>query len=183
VLALSVQIGVWVMRNRVGFVDWLRPVHGGKVEENMRLLQEAMLWVRANTERDAMLIANVHTPSNRQKDHWGALDGTLAGVHYYYSALSERRLLVEGPNYLLDPRRVGERMERAAEIFHQRKPPSAGMFGAMPCYAVLDRRVGDGASLELPEAARVFANARIEIHRLPRTPVPAGVIALVAPTP
>ena len=53
-------------------------------------MQEALLWVRHNTERNAVLVANACTPENMKKDHWVTLDRTLTGVHFYYSALSER---------------------------------------------------------------------------------------------
>jgi hypothetical protein len=167
VATLAAQSGTWLLRNRVGFADWMRDKPGLEIDADMLRLREALLWVRANTEPNAVLVANTCTPTNLKNDRWDSLDRTLTGVHYYYSALSERRLLVEGPNYLLHPERVSRRMELAAEVFYHHRPPSAEMFGGMPCYALIDHSLRDGAEVALAPQSRVFANARIEIYRMP----------------
>ena len=168
-VTLTFQLRSTVLALRRGMGEWLRPVIGVRALPAMELLHEATGWLRHNAEPNAVIVANAFTQSNRDKDRWGALDGTLVGVHFYYSALSERRLLLEGPNYLLDPRRVIQRMEIAANIFYRQQPPTAEMLDGAPGYVLLDRAVGDAAKVALPESARVFTNARIDLYRVPRT--------------
>src|SRR5205823_3360646 len=107
-------------------------------------LQEALLWVRANTEPDAVLVANACTPENMRHDHWGALDRTLMGVHFYYSALSERRLWFEGPNYILDTSRARLRANlESAFFYHGRSLPPKLVNDDGPVYALIDRSLAD----------------------------------------
>jgi hypothetical protein len=178
VAVLGVQIAGRCYRGRTGLAEWLNTKPGlAAMSRDMQGLREALLWVRHHTETDAVLVTNTFTSDNMKKDHWGAVDGTLAGVHYYYSALSERRLLVEGPNYLLDPVQISQRLELAADIFYRRRVPTADLFGGMPCYAVIDHTVADKAAVALDPKARIFGNARIEIYRLPRNAAALGIIA------
>jgi hypothetical protein len=161
------QVTVSLHRKTPGWNDWLSRAVADRPEEEIGRLEEALLWVRKNTEPRALLVASPYTAANMKKDHWGAVDGTLTGVHYYYSALSERRMLVEGPHYLLDTKRVSTRLELADDIFYRQRPATAELFGDGPAYLVLDRAVADGAKPPAPPAERVFANPRIEIYRLP----------------
>lgn len=164
-LALAAQSATSVLRQQRGFSEWLRIGANTRVTENMRQLRETMLWIRGHTERDAVLVANAFTPVHLQKGRGRLVDHTTAGVHYYYSALSERRLWVEGPTYVMQTTMARQRMERAARVFAGGAPASAVTSG--PCYALVDLSLGDGAKPALPLRARVFANARYEIYRLP----------------
>jgi hypothetical protein len=179
-VTFAFQVRSTALGLRRGMGEWLRPVLGLRALPAMELLHEATGWLRHNAEPDAVIVANAFTQANREKDRWGALDGTLIGVHFYYSALSERRMLLEGPNYLLDPRRVIQRMEIAANIFYRQQPPTAEMFGGAPGYVLLDRAVGDAAKVALPEAARVFTNSRIDLYRVPRAADAAKTAAVAA---
>ena len=168
VLALAVQSGGWIHRNHAGLTEWLRLPPALRVNDRMFALHEAMLWVRDHTEPNAVLVANAFTPGHLRQGRGILVDQTTAGVHYYYSALSERRLYVEGPTYLLDAARARRRMDRAATIFYGGKVPRTGMPDAAPCYAIIDRSLNDGARIALPDRNRIFLNARFEIYRLPR---------------
>lgn len=165
--ALVVQTSLWWTRNRVGLREWIRTPADIQPDSYMRELREALLWVRGSTELNAVLVANACTPENMTKDHWGALDGTLTGVHFYYSALSERRLWFEGPNYIMDTTRARRRADLASGFFYRGQPLSATrVAGDGPCYVLLDRSINDGARVTLPADHRVFANSRMEVYRI-----------------
>ncbi|MSU50836.1 MAG: hypothetical protein EXS37_17405 [Opitutus sp.] len=164
--ALGVQTSLWWRRNQAGFGEWLKTPTNLKPDGYMRELQEALLWVRHNTESDALLVANACTPENMRKDHWGALDRTLTGVHFYYSALSERRLWFEGPNYILDTTRARIRANLASNFFYRGRPLASQTVGKAPSYILLDRSLNDGAVVTLPFGALIFSNSRMEVYRL-----------------
>jgi hypothetical protein len=166
IAALGVQTSLWWTRNSGGLRAFLRTPPDLQPDDYMSELQEALLWVRNNTAPNAVLVANAFTPENMKKDHWGALDRTLMGVHFYYSAISERRLWFEGPNYILDTTRARSRANIASNFFYRRKPLDAEVVSAAPTYVLLDRNLRDGAEVTLPPGNRVFANRRIEIYRL-----------------
>lgn len=165
-VTLGLQTSLWWKRNSPGFAEWLRTPVDLKPDEHMATLQEALLWVRHNTERDAVLVPNAFTPENMRKDHWGALDRTLMGVHFYYSALSERRLWLEGPNYILDTARARLRASLAADFFYRGRPLPPRTVTRSACYVLVDRSLQDGARVPLARGSRVFANTRMEIYRL-----------------
>src|SRR6185295_2283018 len=144
---LAVQTSNWVVRNNVGFREWLKTPTNLKPDGYMGELQEALLWVRDHTEPNAVLVANACTPENMKKDHWGALDRTLTGVHFYYSALSERRLWFEGPNYILDTTRARIRANLASNFFYRGRPIAPELVNRRPCYALVDRSLQDGAKV------------------------------------
>lgn len=179
---LTVQMSLWVARNRVGFQEWVKTPTNLRPDGYMQELREALLWVRQNTEPDAVLVANACTPENMKKDHWGALDRTLTGVHFYYSALSERRLWFEGPNYILDTTRARIRANMASNFFYRSRPLAPEIIGDSPSYVLHDRSLKDGAVVTLPLGARVFSNARIDIYRLsPLSVTIAAAAASAAP--
>jgi hypothetical protein len=175
--AILVQAAVWAGRNYAGFSTWLAQPPPTRIEHDLQELAEALLWVRRNTEPGAVLIANACTAPNLRADHWDALDHTLAGVHYYYSAISERRILVEGPNYLWDAGRARERLELASSIFYRGALPPANLVGTAPWYLLRDHKVRDAAPVSLASIPRAFANSRIEIYRLPS---PAAAVAVAS---
>ena len=166
VCALGVQTTLWWKRNAVGLGEWLKTPTDLKPDGYMRDLREALLWVRTNTEPNAVLVSNACTPENMKKDHWGALDHTLTGVHFYYSALSERRLWFEGPNYILDTTRARLRASMASNFFYRDQPLAPGAVSAGPSYILIDRSLPDNAKVALPPSQRVFVNPRMEIYRL-----------------
>jgi hypothetical protein len=171
--ALGLQATLWWTRNRPGFVDWLNTPPDLKPDGYMQELREALLWVRQNTERNAVLVANAFTPENMRKDHWGALDRTLMGVHFYYSAFSERRLWFEGPNYVLNGPLLSRRAALASDFFYRGRPLPAWLVAEAPSYVLLDRSLRDNATVTLPLGARVFSNSRMTVYRL-SDPAPAG---------
>lgn len=166
-LTLVAQCGLWVARNRTGLDAWLRHSPHQRITDEMLSLLEAMRWIRESTEPNAVLVANAFTAGNLKEGRGIVVDHTTAGVHYYYSAFSGRRLYVEGPTYLLDRPRVQRRMQRAAELFYRGALPEFAVAPASPFYAIIDRTLNDGASIALPADFRVFENARYEIYRLP----------------
>ena len=178
--AMGVQSSLWWRRNLPGLAEWFSTPPNLKPDPYMRELQEALLWVRKNTERNAVLVANAFTPENMRKDHWGALDHTLMGVHFYYSAISERRLWFEGPNYIMDTTRARIRANLASNFFYRGRPLDPAMVAEAPSYVLLDRSLKDDAVVTLPLGARVFSSPRISIYRLSELPARAGRRALMA---
>ena len=166
VTSLGVQTGLWWTRNSKGLREFLKTPADLRPDGYMQELQEALLWVRNNTEPTAVLVANSCTPENMKKDHWGALDRTLTGVHFYYSAISERRLWFEGPNYILDTTRARTRASMASNFFYRGGLLDGRTVSEDPTYVLLDRSLADGANVALPLGHRVFANRRMEIYRL-----------------
>ncbi len=164
--ALVMQSSLWWKRNQSGLTAWLNTPTDLHPDGTMRELQEALLWVRENTEPNAVLVANAFTPENMRKDHWGALDRTLMGVHFYYSALSERRLWFEGPNYIMDTSRARLRASLASNFFYRGRELAPVIVTEAPSYVLLDRSLKDDAVVTLPLGARVFSNPRISIYRL-----------------
>ena len=166
VVALGVQASLWVSRNRVGFSQWLSAPVKIPADDQMAQLHEALRWVRQNTESNAVLMANSCTPENMKKDHWGALDRTLTGVHFYYSALSERRLWFEGPSYIMDTTRARIRANLASAFFYRGRPLDSTTISGAPCYVLVDRSLDDGAKVPSTGHTRVFNNSRIDIYRM-----------------
>ena len=166
VASLGVQTSLWWTRNSKGLREFLKTPADLRPDDYMQELQEALLWVRNNTEPTAVLVANSCTPENMKKDHWGALDRTLTGVHFYYSAISERRLWFEGPNYILDTTQARLRASMASNFFYRGEVLNSGTVSNDPTYVLLDRSLADGAQVTLPLGNRVFVNRRMEIYRL-----------------
>ncbi len=170
VLAFGLQTSLAWKRNSLGFREWFHTPTDLKPDQYMRDLAEALLWIRHHTEPDAVLISNACTPENMRKDHWGALDRTLTGVHFYYSALSERRLWLEGPSYLLDATNARLRADLASDFFYRGRRLTPRLVGGGPAYVLLDHSLRDGAVVPLPAGARLYSNSRMDIYRLAPTP-------------
>ncbi|MBL9188251.1 MAG: hypothetical protein JNK23_12270 [Opitutaceae bacterium] len=165
-VVLGVQTSLWAQRNYTSFREWLQTSTDLKPDAYMRDLREAMLWVREHTEPNAVLVANAFTPENMKKDHWGALDRTLMGVHFYYSALSERRLWFEGPNYHLDTTRHRIRANLASNFFYRGRELRPATVSDGPSYILRDRSLSDGAQVPVAQCHLVFTNARMDVYRL-----------------
>jgi hypothetical protein len=161
-----VQTWGWWTLNSTGLREFLKTPTDLQPDGYMRELREGLLWVRTNTELDAVLVANAFTPENMKKDHWGALDRTLMGVHFYYSAISERRLWFEGPNYIMDTTRARLRARIASNFFYHGMPLQPSAVSAAPTYILVDRSLKDGAKVPLPVGSHVFSNARLDVYRL-----------------
>lgn len=158
------QIGTWVVRSRSGFVRWWH--EPATIDPNLIALREAMTWVRQHTEPHAVLIANAFTPENFRHTEPSTPDHTELGVYYYYSALAERRLWVEGPRYLPHPPEAWRRMRVAADIFYHGATPPAALTDAGPCYLLIDHSLLDGAFVPASVGPPVFSNLRFEVYRL-----------------
>jgi hypothetical protein len=169
-LAFVVQASVWMARNAPRFADWLHSTPVVRADEGQGDLTEAMLWIRRNTERNAVLVANAWTPENTRSDHWGALDRTLLGVHFYYSALSERRLWFEGHHYVLNGPLLSHRAALASDFFYRSGRLERAVVSAAPVYVLVDHALKDDAGLQLPPASRLFSNRRISVYPLPVEP-------------
>jgi hypothetical protein len=178
-VALVLQASVWMARNAPRFADWLRTAPVVRADEGMGDLAEAMLWVRRNTERNAVLVANAWTPENTRGDHWGALDGTLLGVHFYYSALSERRLWFEGHHYVLNGPLLSRRAALASDFFYRGGALLPRLVSSAPVYVVVDHAMKDDAHRLLAPESRLFSNRRISIYPLPVGP-PARAAEIAA---
>lgn len=166
---LAQQLNGWVQNNRVGFRRWLEP--SGYSEESLRWLRLAMLWVRQNTPVDAVLVSNLFCERHVRPDGRVRIDNIRLGTHYYASALSERRLWVEGPSYALDPAEAKRRLRDADGIFYRGDAPSMRFPQHWNCYLVVDALAPQTAPLRLheEELEKVYQNPRITIYSLRRT--------------
>lgn len=178
-LTLMLQVTAWTKRSHHGFAQWMQTKPVLAVSDDLLPLYETMRWVRANTEKDAVLMANAFTTRTMTKGRGISVDHTTVGVHYYYSALSERRMWIEGPSYQLDTAETIQRLTEASRVFYHGKVPTTAMFASRPSYVMIDHRVGDGAKVPLTAKDRVFANGRYEIYRVPEGKAAKGY-AMVA---
>lgn len=172
--SLLLQISVWTIRNAPLFAGWLRSPAETRIDADTRDLAEAMLWIRHHTERDAVLVANAWTPENTRRDHWGALDRTLLGVHFYYSALSERRLWLEGHHYVLNGPLLARRAAQASDFFYRGAALTREQVSNASVYLVVDRSLRDDAARQLTTDTLRFSNRRIDVHAMPSAPSPRG---------
>jgi hypothetical protein len=162
---LVVQVGATWRGSRQGWNDWLHFNSTVRINDDLLPLYETTRWLKAHTEEDAILLSNAFTLPNLRSGRGILVDHTTAGVHYYLSALSERRLWIEGPTYLLDQAEARHRLVRAAELYYHARPlPPAS--GANSRYAIVDHSIGDDASVPPGGALRVFANRRFEVFQL-----------------
>ena len=169
---LLIQSSLWLSRSRRGFTDWITVRADLRINDDLVPMYEAMLWLRENSERQAVVVANAFTERNLKEGRGVLVDHTTAGVHYYYSALSERHLWIEGPSYQLDLARSRQRLALADRLFYKGYVPSSRVFARGPVYVLLDHAIGDGARLALGDRHRVFSNGRFEVYRLPREAPP-----------
>ncbi|MCI0464123.1 MAG: hypothetical protein L0Z62_44890 [Gemmataceae bacterium] len=165
VAVAAVQCNYFRLSNRSGFKLWGVQAATGR-DPALASLHDGLDWVRRNLPVDALLIAGTFTLEKAGPDSVALVDRTTADKHYYYSALGERRLFVEGPAYLRDQAEARKRMRVVAEISR------GGVFEVSPvlrrsdCYLLVDREArpvpGDTSRYPAP----VFENDRISIHPL-----------------
>jgi hypothetical protein len=164
---LLVQVNHWRLRNRQGFSHWL--VNSSTAPQaNLAKLREGLRWIRDNTSRDAVIIANAFTPKNVRPDHLAQIDGTTVDKYFYYSAFCERRCWVEGPSYLRDQPEAERRMRTSAQLFYEANTSSAlADIPAGDFYVLIDRALKDGAQFRFANQEPLFSNERVAIYHLP----------------
>ncbi len=165
---LMIQVVTTIRCEMPGWHDWANYSTRTRINDDLLPLYETTHWLRDNTSDQAVLVGNAFTQPNLGRGRGISVDHTTVGVYYYYSALAERRVWVEGPTYLLDQAEARHRLVESARFFYDherlRAAPSA------PVYVVLDHSVHDSASITPDAAVRVYANARFEVFRLAATP-------------
>lgn len=166
-LLAALQVNHWRLRSLQGLQAWrVQPARA--VSQDWALLLEGMDWIRNQTPREAVIMANAFTMRNASGARIACIDDTTVDKYYYYSALAERRLWVEGPTYLLNQPEARHRMEQASQVFYGGLPPSELAAGESqpPEYVLIDRSVGDHADPDLPQRSLVFENARLSLYRM-----------------
>jgi hypothetical protein len=163
---LAVQLNHWRLRNQQGLRHWIA---GGEPAgaAQLRLLRDGMEWVRANTPNDALVLSNAFTQRTLRPEKMALIDDTTVDKYYYYSALAERRLWVEGPSYLRNQAAAAARLESASKFFYERVVDASLREQRAPLYVLVDRSLKDSPTLPLPPETKVFSNARIEIYEWP----------------
>jgi hypothetical protein len=174
---LALQIVNTVTCHREGLIDWIHFDPKTKINADLLPLYEVTAWLRDHTESDAVLLTNAFTAKNLSTDRGILVDHTTVGVHYYFSALTERRLWIEGPTYALDQTEARRRLIRSAQTFYAQRAPPRSLLRAGPSYIVLDHAVGDGATFSLNYGRRVFANARFEVFHLNSRPASTTLVS------
>lgn len=164
-LVFAVQLGSFLSGNREGFALW-RLSAGQARESELVELQDALDWLRRNTPTNVVIVASTFTPWLAGLDHARVVDRTSADKYYYYSALAERRLLVEGPAYLRDLREAGARMEAVADIVAGRSYVLPASLHGREVYLLYERTLVTDQTSMLPDDGVVFSNRRIRIYRL-----------------
>ena len=163
IIIFFIQLNHWRLRNQDGLLLWLKNPPENHTETSMELLHEAMLWLRKNAESNAVIVANAFTPKNIN-EKLAVIDDTTVDKYYYYSALSEHRLWVEGPAYLRNQNEADKRMSLAARVFYGgAAPKTLGI--TQPYYILVDKYLKDKSLTEFPGAASVFENKRLIILR------------------
>lgn len=173
---LGLQVANTITCHREGFVDWVHFDPNTKINADLLPLYEVTGWLRTHTENDAVILTNAFTVRNLKTERGILVDHTTVGVHYYFSALTERRMWIEGPTYALDQVEARRRLVRSAQTFYANRAPPRSLLRAGHSYIVLDHDVGDGASFSSNYGTRVFANSRFEVFRLKPIPAPSTVI-------
>lgn len=173
VAVLAVQLNHWRLRNQQGLRHWLA---GGEPAgaAQLQLLRDGMEWMRANTPKDALVLSNAFTRRTLRPEKMARIDETTVDKYYYYSALAERRLWVEGPSYLRNQAGAAARLETASKFFYDRVVDDSLRHQRAPLYVLVDRSLKDSPTVPLPPEAKVFSNARIEIYEWDNAAVPPG---------
>jgi hypothetical protein len=147
--------------------DWLHFDTKVAINSDLLPLREVTGWLRTHTEPSAVLLSNAFTIRNVGHDRGVLVDHTTVGVHYYHSALAERRMWVECPSYMLDQAVAKRRLCEVDDLYYRQKGPSADILNAGPTYIILDHSLNDGASFDPGSAGqKVFANDRFEVFHL-----------------
>jgi hypothetical protein len=174
---LALQVVNTVTCHRGGLIDWIHFDPKTKINADLLPLYEVTTWLRDHTEPEAVLLTNAFTVKNLNADRGILVDHTTVGVHYYFSALTERRLWIEGPTYALDQTEARRRLIRSAQTFYAQRAPPQSLLRSGPSYIVLDHAVGDGATFSASYGRRVFANERFEVFHLNSRPASAALVS------
>lgn len=161
----AVQFSYFLHANRSGFKLWGGMAATGRDGE-LAALHVGLDWIRQNTPVDAVIVANIFTPETAGPDGAALVDRTTADKYYYYSALGERRLFVEGPTYLRNHARAMERMRVVAAISRQEPVGVEPVLLRSHCYLLIDRQLHSGPELIPPRSTPVFQNDRIALYEL-----------------
>lgn len=162
----SIQVANTTLNLRRGWQDWLRFTSDVPVNSDLVPLYQTLAWIRTNTEPDAVLLANAFTTRTIPSGRGALVDHTTAGVYYYYSAFTGRRLWIEGPSYLSNQAEAHARLRRATDFFVGREKPPRALFEAGPAYVLVDRRIANGSNVALPRKSLVFTNGAFDVFRL-----------------
>lgn len=165
VVIAAAQVNFQLLGSSSGWHLWQT---SGAVSRDSELapLEEALEWVKHETPEDAVLVSSLFTPANNDPVSPRVVDRTTVDKHYYDSALSARRLWVEGPAYLRDYPEAKRRMEMiAAALANKTAEPIAREIHG-PCYLLLDRATSTMPFIPISGAVDVFENQRIAVYRI-----------------
>lgn len=165
-LLLAVQVRFGVLGSRGGLMLWQNTAASGK-EQSLAELREGLGWLREHTPTDAVCIAAMFAPDWATLDKARVVDRTTLDKHYYYSALAERRLFIEGPAYVRDQGEASARMQAVGALLQgdafQLPPELQGR----SLYLLVDRLVVPDGMMPPPSAEPVYENRRVRLYRLP----------------
>jgi hypothetical protein len=183
VFAVAAVIGLqtyhWARRNLTGYHHFKAAVVAPE-DTGMRALRDGMAWVRANTPRDALVVANAFTRDTMQVAQTAAIDRTTVDKYFYYSALSGRRLWVEGPTYLRNQAEASRRIETATKLLHG-EPLSEQEYKQLSrwahLYLVVDNALPESARVSVTSLNCVYSNERIAVYQWKRPELPVSAAA------
>ena len=165
VLVAAVQLGHWKQLNRSAWLAWWR-------EETQPLgtmpdLNAAMVWVRENTPVDAVLVADAFRGRWFARERLPVVDNTTVDKYYFYTALSGRRLWVEGPTYLRDQDEARRRMAQVERLLAEGPTALPGERSRdEPWFLLIDHDLPPVKPVGFAWQNPVFSNRRISIYRL-----------------
>lgn len=162
---LTVQISFFASANRSGIALWRATAAAGR-EEGLVELHEALDWVRRNTPQDALLVATTFRAEFATPDAARTVDRTAADKHYYYSALAERRLYIEGPAYVRDQGEAAVRLHAVSRIMEGQMPMPSPDRSRRSVYLLVDHAALTDVHALPPAAKAVFENQRISLYRI-----------------
>lgn len=165
-LLAAVQMNYQLLGARDGWQRWF--VLGTEAyEADLVVLHEGLDWVRRETPVDSVLLASLFIPANTDPEALSVVDRTTLDKHYYYSALSGRRLWVEGPAYLRDYPEALRRMQLTNELLRSGNCEPLLNELRQPCYLVIDRSLPVTLARPIDGSSKVFENSRLTIYKLP----------------
>lgn len=161
----ALQMMNFMLANRSGLKLWHVFAATGRTS-GLAELHAGMDWIRHNLPADSVLVANSFTPDTAGVGHLAVLDRTTLNKHYYYSALSERRLFVEGPAYLRNQKEAKARMRIVQAISAGGPPLETAVLQRPHCYFLVDRALARTQAMIPATAVPLFENKRIALYKL-----------------
>lgn len=130
---------------------------------------EALVWIRENTEKDAVFATDRHFDDTKAETSFLA-DTTNNARYFYYSAYSARQMFLEGWSYLPRTEEMAKQTEARYLInvsFYDEKTENKGQLMQKNGvdYLIASRYINDNFAQLDSELEQVFANSDIAVYK------------------